>query len=860
MSLSTRQILALMYLPNMKKRTILKLGQSTSFSLSDSQLFDILDEWDGEHEIKDNRTYAVGDAHPSLTPILANTFQENLEQPLSFEQMLNAEPLPKSRKTLNLERPPHTDRTDVSLLAKSAEPLPLTVYPSMTHPHSSSIAPSNNYQAALNSPLNLSPESKPSSNPHQIATDDQFKEQEQKQEQAPDPQAINADQGAQTAKSLILISTPPAHGQAMVQTLEQALDQVPEQEHGYSISSNKPHIEQVHEQQQQALLNEADLLNKAANYTQTYVDTVCAHKDSEEQPEYITLAAVEITKVCGNDPTFVSRSNDSSRLTNEDGQQSTKSNALPLLQSSDMKDHDLLKLNGSTDAPVLAKTKDMMSPQNEAESQRLAKPAPVKIALYLNSYDPELDALKYASKRRPNKPASRKHSTLPTKLTFFSSSTMTNADAATATTTTAATTTATSAQDPKSKLTYPKKDKAQPLFSQDMVKDMAHGMVKDEGQAGTKVISSERGKNMGKDMSQDMSKNMSKDIGKDNILQPQIMPYSQSLYWAQRVVIPRHRLPSPTKTNLPTEIDLRQLQELESEQKQVAKLRKQVPQHYSAKELETAFNQAHTVLFRSRQQGIYAISYFEDDYPQALREAVNEEGKADPAILLFYKGNLNLLHEERKVAIIGSRTNTPLGGIAASAWAGYLAKEQTCIVSGLALGCDASAHRGALKAPQGKTMAILAHGLDQVYPPEHNSLANIILKHAGLLVSEYPCGTPVSPNNFIARDRLQAALSSATIVVQSKAHGGTLHAAKTTYQLRHPLFVIRYTQPEENLEQETYGNQLLEEKYGATPLSAYISPAQMSADVKAVLKQVDKFNQTQLFHRQAQSIKHPLKL
>ena len=114
------------------------------------------------------------------------------------------------------------------------------------------------------------------------------------------------------------------------------------------------------------------------------------------------------------------------------------------------------------------------------------------------------------------------------------------------------------------------------------------------------------------------------------------------------------------------------------------------------------------------------------------------------------------------------------------------------IVSGLALGCDSAGHRGALKYQDGKTTAFLAHGLDTVYPPENERLAEEIVERGGLLMSEYPVGDTVNRYFLVARDRLQAALSAATIVIQTGLHGGTNHAANTTLISGKPLFCVKY--------------------------------------------------------------------
>ena len=110
----------------------------------------------------------------------------------------------------------------------------------------------------------------------------------------------------------------------------------------------------------------------------------------------------------------------------------------------------------------------------------------------------------------------------------------------------------------------------------------------------------------------------------------------------------------------------------------------------------------------------------------------------------------------------------------------------------MAIGCDTAGHHGALKCDNGKTTAFLAHGLDSVYPPENEKLAAEIVERGGLLMSEYPIGDAVNRYYLVARDRLQAALSAATIVIQTGIHGGTNHAANTTLISKKPLFCVKY--------------------------------------------------------------------
>ena len=169
---------------------------------------------------------------------------------------------------------------------------------------------------------------------------------------------------------------------------------------------------------------------------------------------------------------------------------------------------------------------------------------------------------------------------------------------------------------------------------------------------------------------------------------------------------------------------------------------------------------------KADRSGVGILSYGSDNYPQEMLCAVNCSGRPDIPLTLYCKGNLEAL-KHPGVAVIGTRHPSPAGRRHAEYCGERLAEAGCNIISGLAAGCDAAAHRGALSCPGGRTTALLGHGLDTVYPREHASLARDILEHDGLLISEYPLGTRVTPFTLTARDRLQAALAQSVLVVQA---------------------------------------------------------------------------------------------
>jgi DNA processing protein len=167
----------------------------------------------------------------------------------------------------------------------------------------------------------------------------------------------------------------------------------------------------------------------------------------------------------------------------------------------------------------------------------------------------------------------------------------------------------------------------------------------------------------------------------------------------------------------------------------------------------------------------------------------------DPPLLLYLAGRLDLpLNNNRNLAIVGSRNPTPQGALNARQFAQVLAESGLTIVSGLALGIDGAAHEGALTGHSGATdrlatVAVVGTGLDRVYPRAHHALAHRISEQ-GLLVSEYPLGTPPLAANFPRRNRLIAGLSNATLVVEAALQSGSLITARLAAEQGKEVFAI----------------------------------------------------------------------
>ncbi|RMG42746.1 MAG: DNA-protecting protein DprA [Candidatus Dadabacteria bacterium] len=169
--------------------------------------------------------------------------------------------------------------------------------------------------------------------------------------------------------------------------------------------------------------------------------------------------------------------------------------------------------------------------------------------------------------------------------------------------------------------------------------------------------------------------------------------------------------------------------------------------------------------------GISLLAVGSPDYPELLAKIYN------PPALLFCRGEIPA--KRFPLAIVGSRAADPQGARFASTLAAELASSGACIISGLALGIDGMAHRGALSgSQQGATVAVLGSGLNEVYPRRHLKLAGEILASGGALISQFEPDTPPYPSNFLDRNRVIAGLSRAVIVVQAKKRSGALVTAR----------------------------------------------------------------------------------
>ena len=183
----------------------------------------------------------------------------------------------------------------------------------------------------------------------------------------------------------------------------------------------------------------------------------------------------------------------------------------------------------------------------------------------------------------------------------------------------------------------------------------------------------------------------------------------------------------------------------------------------------------------AQAENCHLLTLLDHDYPISLATDTH------PPPLLFLRGQRNLL-QKRKFSIVGSRHPTPQGIQNAVTFAQALCTKGYTIVSGLAAGIDAAAHQGAINAT-GETIGVLGTGIDRVYPSSNKELAHKLIEK-GLLLSEFPLGATPMAGNFPRRNRLIAALSEATLVVEATIDSGSLITARLAAQMNKEVMAI----------------------------------------------------------------------
>ncbi len=191
---------------------------------------------------------------------------------------------------------------------------------------------------------------------------------------------------------------------------------------------------------------------------------------------------------------------------------------------------------------------------------------------------------------------------------------------------------------------------------------------------------------------------------------------------------------------------------------------------------------AHTALAEACKDGNQFVTSADACYPARLHNL------CDPPPVLYYRGRMDAL-DGRVVAIVGSRAATQYGRSMAGTIASDFAAYGVTVVSGLARGIDAAAHRGCIEQ-QAPTVAVIGSGLRVLYPPYHSRLADEIVAAGGAVISEFPPHMPARQHQFPMRNRLVAALADATFVIEAGTKSGALITARLASELGRHVFAL----------------------------------------------------------------------
>lgn len=186
----------------------------------------------------------------------------------------------------------------------------------------------------------------------------------------------------------------------------------------------------------------------------------------------------------------------------------------------------------------------------------------------------------------------------------------------------------------------------------------------------------------------------------------------------------------------------------------------------------------------AQRNGISILFYTDEEYPSRLLNC------NDNPIVLYKKGPASL-NKGKFLGVVGTRKMTPYGKMMCENIIADLAQRHPdlTIVSGLAYGCDISAHKKAIDCGL-NTIAVVGHGLDMLYPQAHLQTARKIMTECGAIVTEYPSGTAIDRNNFVARNRIIAGMSDAVLVIEASAKGGALLTAEFANSYHKDVFAI----------------------------------------------------------------------
>jgi len=194
-----------------------------------------------------------------------------------------------------------------------------------------------------------------------------------------------------------------------------------------------------------------------------------------------------------------------------------------------------------------------------------------------------------------------------------------------------------------------------------------------------------------------------------------------------------------------------------------------------------ALNIAEAELLKNEKKGIQTLFFLDENYPRRLKQCV------DAPILLYYKGAIEF-NPSKIISIVGTRNMSSYGQNILDQFIQDIKDEDIVVVSGLAYGVDIHTHQLCLKYNI-KTMGVLGHGLDRIYPAQHKKVANQMLEE-GCLLSEFKMDTKPDRENFPRRNRIVAGISDATIVIESQIKGGSMITANLANDYNRDVFTF----------------------------------------------------------------------
>ena len=211
-------------------------------------------------------------------------------------------------------------------------------------------------------------------------------------------------------------------------------------------------------------------------------------------------------------------------------------------------------------------------------------------------------------------------------------------------------------------------------------------------------------------------------------------------------------------------------------------LAEDVPPAQAELALNRDLSAADRILADCQRLGQRILTLQDAEYPQRLRNIF------DPPLVLYVRGRMPAIDEEAAIAVVGTRKCTPYGVASAERLSQELASGGAVVVTGLARGVDTAAARGALRAG-GTVVGVTGGGLDVVYPPENGDLYDDVAS-AGVLLSEYPPGSPPDKTHFPVRNRIMSGLSVAALIVEAPERSGALITARLALDQGRDVYAV----------------------------------------------------------------------